>query len=84
MANPSEDFTPFTSNQTFIGPALEIADLKVLNTGHAIITAWQLTPEEISFVQKTGLIYIAVLGQGLAPMAVGVNVVELTELKAEV
>jgi len=44
--------------------------LVFMNRGWTV-TAWELTPEEIESIQKTGRIYVSFMGHGMPPTFVG-------------
>lgn len=48
-----------------------VEDLVVfINRGNTV-TAWELTPEELENVMRTGIVYVSLMGQGMPPMFVG-------------
>ncbi len=84
MAIPSDDFKGFKTNKTFLAPALDIADLNVLDSGRSILTAWELSDSELEEIIKTKTIYVAILGQNLPPLAVSTDLLGLIELNPTV
>lgn len=48
-----------------------VYDLKVFMNRGNTITAWQLTPEELANIARTGVVYVSFMGQGMPPTFVG-------------
>lgn len=83
MISPCDDFEGEAPNLNMLGPALEIDDLRTLRTEHAVISAWRLDEEELAKIQRTGIIYLAVLGQGMPPVALSTDLAGLKELRVD-
>ena len=49
----------------------DVEDLHVMRNRAGVISCWQLEPEEIEEVQRTGKIYLEILGPTMAPAFVG-------------
>lgn len=58
------------ANMVFQAPkgAKDCVDLQVHNDGRQIISCWRLTKEELSEIAKTGVVWISIQGQGMAPI----------------
>jgi hypothetical protein len=62
------------SNFTFLAPEgrEDVSDLPVFRSGVANVSAWQLSPEELEEVNRTGKVFVSVLsGDIFFPVAVG-------------
>lgn len=62
------------SNFTFLAPPGrdDVCDLHVFRRGPANVSAWQLSPEELEEVNRTGKVFLSILsGDIFFPVAVG-------------
>jgi hypothetical protein len=84
MATPSNKFTAngieLEPNFTMLGNGLDLANLHVISTEHTYVSSWQLSPEELELVQKTGRIYIAIWGIDHPPISVTARLEELVQV----
>lgn len=85
MATPTDKFTAkeiidLEPNLTMRGNGNDIADLRVINTGQSFVSSWQLSPEELELIQKTGIVYVSVWGIGHPPISVTARLEELVEV----
>ena len=49
-----------------------VSDLHTFNNGNCSVSCWQLSPEEVAEIQRTGRIYLSVwFGQTQPPVFVG-------------
>lgn len=59
-------------NVVYKGGHPDVADLPVFTNGRHVVSAWELSPEEVAEVVRTGRVYLAVLTHGpLLPAFVG-------------
>lgn len=68
MANPIE-FDGW--NCLFRGNGETVSDLHTFKNRGMIVSAWSLTPEELEEVNRTGLVWLGIVGQGMPPVIVG-------------
>ena len=61
------------ANTVFYGDGKTVRDLAVFADGQQIISAWRLTPAEIAEVQRTGVVWLSVLGTTLPPVLVSIE-----------
>jgi hypothetical protein len=78
MANPSEFHeqtrvlaAPANAPDVLPLPVLITADMAERFAMPGCVSAWQLTPDEMAEVQRTGVVYLAVLGTSHPPVFVG-------------
>ena len=60
------------ANQIYYAPkgVDNCRDLEVLKTETQIISCWRLTGEELEQINKTGVVWLSVTGQGTPPVLV--------------
>lgn len=61
------------ANTVFYGDGKTVRDLAVFADGQQIISAWRLTPDEIAEVQRTGVVWLSVMGTALPPVLVSIK-----------
>jgi hypothetical protein len=73
---------PFSERERVLAPLdgqhQEMSGLRVVDVTYAdgtssVVSCWQLTDEEISVIQKTGNIYVAVMGRTQPPIYLSVD-----------
>ena len=73
----------FAGTNRYYGPPKgmedEVYGIPAMKTERYIVTAWQLSPEELVEVNKTGVVFISFMGETLTPHFVG-SVITMTEL----
>jgi hypothetical protein len=72
----------FSGTNRFYGPPEgmenEVVGIPAMKTDRCIVTAWQLTPEELAEVAKTGIVFLSFMSENLVPHYVG-SVVSMSE-----
>lgn len=45
----------------------DVAELRVMKNRQSVVSCWELSPEELAEVMRTGKVYLAVMGENMAP-----------------
>jgi hypothetical protein len=69
---PSRQITSTTpANVTFTAPGCD--DLPVYHTGEAMVSTWELTPNELAEIQRTGRVHLVVYGRVHPPVLIAAH-----------
>lgn len=65
----------FSGANRFYGPPKgmedEVYGIPAMKTERCIVTAWQLSPEELAEVNKTGIVFLSLMCEVLVPHFIG-------------
>lgn len=82
--NPTSDFgNGRQADKAFVSSNPEIDDLPVLATNVGHLSCWELAPEELAEVQRTGRIYLHVVGPQHPPVALLTSLEPADEASSE-
>lgn len=60
------------TNTRLLGGADDVEDMTVFRNGKCVVSCWQLTPEELEEVKRTGMVWLSVFsGPTSPPVCVG-------------
>ena len=49
----------------------DVSDLHVMRNRASVISCWELEPDELEEIQRTGKLYLSIMGPTMAPAFVG-------------
>lgn len=58
------------ANAVYLGDGKTVRDLQVFKDEQRVISCWQLTPEELEEVARTGVVWLSVWSHMITPMLV--------------